>query len=67
MPKCGMCKKKTYMVECCKFCQVELCLKCLSPVRHSCERIDEWKSKGKEELAKELMSNKCVSSKVDNV
>ena len=67
MPRCGKCNKKSIMLDCCKFCKVDLCLKCLSPVRHNCEKIGEWKSKGKEELSEQLMSNKCVQRKVENV
>lgn len=63
--RCEYCKKKTPLPTECKYCGKQLCLKCLLPTKHECERIDMWRSK--DDLTDRLMNSKCVGKKIDKI
>ena len=63
--RCDFCKKKAFMPELCKYCEQNLCLKCLLPPKHVCKKISLWRSK--DDLAKQLYDRKCVAEKVEKI
>lgn len=65
MSRCDFCKRKAYMPNTCKFCEKQLCIKCLLPPKHECKNIDKWRSK--DGLRDQLMTYKCVGEKIDKI
>lgn len=65
MGRCYFCKKKAFMPNSCKYCGEELCMKCLLPPKHECNKIDLWRSK--DSLTNQLMNSKCVGEKIEKI
>ena len=63
--KCNFCKKKTFMPSSCKYCEKDLCMKCLLPTKHACPKIELWRCK--DSLRDQLLNNKCVSQKIEKI
>ena len=65
--RCHCCRKKTGLnaLEC-KHCKLSFCISCQKPEKHQCIKIDEFISKSKIELSKQLLNNICKADKVDN-
>jgi len=65
--RCPCCKKKTGLNAIdCKHCNLSFCISCQKPEKHRCIKIDEFISKSKLELSKQLLNNICKADKVDN-
>ena len=65
--RCYCCKKKFGLnVFECKHCKLLFCISCQKPEKHQCIKFDEFISKSKLELSKQLLNNICKADKVDN-
>ena len=62
--KCDCCNKTNALKIRCKFCSKMFCTFCLIPEEHKCEKIRECIREAKDKLTQELLSYKCVKSKI---
>jgi hypothetical protein len=65
--RCHNCNKKAGIntLEC-KHCCYSFCISCYTPEKHKCVKIDEFISKYKLELSKQLLNNVCKADKVED-
>ena len=67
MPKCQFCNKKAPMPLCCKQCNLDLCIGCYRPEKHTCEKYKEFLQNEKENFITKLKGTKCVGSKLEKI
>ena len=66
--RCHQCKKKMGSIDfSCKFCEHKFCSNCLQPECHKCSNLINCQKKCKDLLYDQLLSNKCVKSKLTKI
>jgi len=65
--RCQKCKRHTEGLEMTfKYCDCcVLCVKCIMPEIHNCEKFDECKTESKLRIEQELLKNKCEKRKLN--
>ena len=64
MPRCELCHKKAGLnLITCKFCEKELCTRCIDMSIHKCEKIDKYVEEKRKALEDSLLENKTVDKK----
>jgi predicted nucleic acid binding AN1-type Zn finger protein len=58
--KCEYCLKRSNIIDVCKMCKLELCIKCYRPEKHSCKKIDLFKLNLKDKHRRDLLE--CCTS-----
>ena len=61
--RCYNCKKKTMPINC-KYCKVDLCVRCLLPEIHNCCNLNDCKIQSRVSLSNQLNDNKMVGDKL---
>lgn len=67
--RCSVCQKKSqHMKMTCKYCFKEnICLNCLMPETHNCQKIIDCKLQSRDKCEKELNKNKCQKRKLEEI
>lgn len=65
--KCMYCLKKSSLKMNCKFCDSSLCVRCIQPEVHRCEKLNEMKTDLSKKLEHKLLMEKCVRSKIESI
>lgn len=65
--KCMYCLKKSSLKINCKFCDSVLCVSCIQPEVHRCEKLSVMKDDLSKKLEHKLLMEKCVRSKIESI
>lgn len=70
--RCKNCRKKPKgfglsILQKCKYCSLQFCIKCSSPYDHNCSNLEKLKIEEKARLRNRLMSADCNFSKINRL